>query len=209
MRVTAAVSLCALLGWTAACSESAGSEQAPSTVTDGDEQTAVAADGDDTVGVAAPPSPATDGPTTTPAPGSETTFEVVDVPESGVPGIDSDDAFCAAWSRFGGSWQVIQVAANFADDPAIAVEMEVVAAPVIDEAYDAMFAAWPETLEAEREAVAEDFFGPLARRADAALEALDAVGATEDDLAWLAKGWVTALLRRDLDDPVLLPDLDD
>lgn len=138
-----------------------------------------------------------------------TTFAVVDVPETGVPGLDSDDAFCAAWSRFGGSWQVIQVAANFAPDLAVVPAMEVVASPVVDRAYDAMFAAWPQELADERDVVADGFFGPLGRRADVALDALARAGATDDDLDALAAAWEAALVARQPDDPVVTPELSD
>lgn len=159
-----------------------------------------------TTGVTLPAEPvATAEPTGTTAAGTVT---VVEVPETGVPGLDSDDTFCAAWSRFGGSWQVIQVAANFAPDPAIVPAMEVVASPVIDDAYDAMFAAWPAELADERDLVADGFFGPLDRRAEAALDALVAAGATADQLAALRSAWVAALAARQPDDPVLFPELD-
>ena len=138
-----------------------------------------------------------------------TTVPVVEVPESGVPGIDSADAFCAAWSRFGGSWQVIQVAANFAPDPSVVPTMEVAAAPVIGGAYDTMFANWPGELAGEEAVVADGFFGPLDRRAEAALDALVAAGATSADVAAIGDAWVAALQERNLDDPVLLPTLTD
>jgi hypothetical protein len=155
---------------------------------------------------------ATDGPTTTVVLDTEasiTTFPVVEVAESGIPGIDSEDAFCAAWSRFGGSWQVIQVAANFAPDPSIVPAMEVVASPVIGDAYDAMFEAWPEELVTERSTVADGFFGPLDRRALAAETALVVAGATPDDIAAIGDAWVAALATRDLENPVLTPELTD
>lgn len=162
-----------------------------------------------TTGVTLPAEPvATAEPTGTTAAGP-TTVTVVEVPETGVPGLDSDDTFCAAWSRFGGSWQVIQVAANFAPDPAVVPAMEVVASPVIDDAYDAMFAAWPAELAEERDLVADGFFGPLDRRAEAALDALEAAGATADQLTALRSAWVAALAARQPDDPVLFPELDD
>ena len=138
-----------------------------------------------------------------------TTNTLVEVSETGVPGLDSDDSFCAAWSRFGGSWQVIQVAANFAPDPAIVPVMEVVAAPVVAASYDQMLAAWPDDLAGERDAVADAFFGPLDRRAEAALDALVTAGATDDDLEALGSAWVDALAARQSDDPVLVPELDD
>lgn len=152
-----------------------------------------------------------DAPTSTevaPALVTVTTFPVIEVPETGVPGIDSDDAFCAAWSRFGGSWQVVQVAANFAADPASVPLMEVSAAPVVVEAYDAMFADWPDELTDERAAVADGFFGPLARRAEVALDALRSAGADDAQVDAIGAAWVDALAARDLEEPVLLPLLD-
>jgi hypothetical protein len=156
------------------------------------------------------PTAVEEGPTTTSAPptiATVTTFPVVEVPETGVPGIDSADAFCAAWSRFGGSWQVIQVAANFAPDPSTVPFMEVSAAPVVVEAYDSMFANWPEELADERDVVADGFFGPLARRAEVAVDALRSAGADEVQLDAIAAAWVDALAVRDLEEPVLLPAL--
>lgn len=161
-------------------------------------------------GTSSPPSEPTLAPTTTLALTTvPTTFPIVEVPETGVPGLDSDDSFCAAWSRFGGTWQVIQVAANFAPDPAVVPVMEVTAAPVVAAAYDAMLAAWPDELAGERDAVADGFFGPLDRRAEAALAALESAGATADDREALAAGWETALSGRRADAPVVLAELDD
>jgi len=147
-----------------------------------------------------------------PAPSSDvpaTSFGVVPVPETGVPGLDSDDSFCAAWSRFGGSWQVIQVAANFAPDPSVVPEMEIVAAPVVVAAYDQMFDVWPAELETERDVVADGYFGPLRRRAEAAIEALERVGASGEQIADLGDAWVAALAERRPDDPTVTPQLDD
>ncbi|MFP5488929.1 MAG: hypothetical protein ACLGHQ_11560, partial [Acidimicrobiia bacterium] len=141
--------------------------------------------------------------------GATTTFAVVEVPETGVPGLDSPDAFCAAWSRFGGSWQVIQVAANFTPDPTIVPALEVVAAPVVAEAYETMFAAWPEQLADEREVVADGFFGPLDRRAAVALDALATAGASDTDLDAIAAAWEAALAVRRPDEPVVRPELPD
>ncbi len=183
------------------------------TGTDGDTDRDTVAPADEPAAEATPaptPSGAEDPTTSTGSVGEpSTTFAVVEVPETGIPGIDSDDSFCAAWSRFGGSWQVIQVAANFAPDPSIVPTMEVVAAPVIGAAYDAMFAAWPDELASERDAVADGFFGPLARRAETAVAALVGAGASEGDLAAIGDAWVEALADRALDDPVLTPELTD
>src|SRR5690606_20399658 len=85
--------------------------------------------------------------------------------------------------------------------------MEVVAAPVVTAAYDAMLAAWPDDLADEREAVADDFFGPLERRSETALETLVAAGATADDLVAIGRAWEAALAARQPDDPVVTPEL--
>lgn len=138
-----------------------------------------------------------------------TTFAVVEVPETGVPGLDSDDSFCAAWSRFGGSWQVIQVAANFAPDPSIVPTMEVTAAPIVAAAYDAMLSAWPDELAEERDVVADGFFGPLDRRAESALAALAGAGASEADARAIGDAWETALAARQADQPVVDVELSD
>lgn len=211
MRIVAASVVVGALALTGSCSDSESSTPAtaPSTTTAPALPPENAGTGD--VAVTTAPAP-TDGPTTTVSGSTEpsiTTFPVVEVPEVGVPGIDSEDAFCAAWSRFGGSWQVIQVAANFAPDPSIVPAMEVAASPVIGDAYDAMFDAWPDELVAERSTVADGFFGPLDRRALAAETALVVAGATPDDLAAIADAWVAALATRDPDDPVLTPEVTD
>lgn len=154
------------------------------------------------------PDPSTSPPTTSPpTTGPAATADLPTVPETGIPGLDSDDSFCAAWSRFGGTWQVIQVAANFAPDPGVVPVMEVVAAPVVDHAFDAMFAAWPTELADERDVVASGYFGPLDRRAAVALDALADAGATASDLTALAAAWEAALAARRPDDPVVMPQL--
>lgn len=160
-------------------------------------------------GVPAPAgSPSSDGPRGSSEPPS-TTFEVVEVPATGVPGLDSDDSFCAAWSRFGGSWQVVQVAANFAPDPAVVPAMEVAAAPVVTAAYDSMLAAWPDELTSERDGAADGFFGPFDRRAGAALDALRSAGATDAEVGALGRAWEAALAARRPDDPVVTVELSD
>ena len=127
---------------------------------------------------------------------------IVTVPEVGIPGLDSADRFCAAWSRFGGSWQVLQVAAYFGPSPSVVPSLEVLAAPVVVDAFDTMFAVWPAELDGEREVVRTEYFGALRRRAEVALDTLAAVGATDGDLAGLAAAWEDALSSRRGDDVV-------
>jgi hypothetical protein len=131
-------------------------------------------------------------PTSSPAP-SPPTLAVAD---TGVPGLDSEDAFCAAWSRFGGSWQLL-VQAGAAGDPAQVARLEVIASTVVQDAYDDVFAAWPAQLESEREVVADGYFGAFQRRSADAAAALGAAGASDADIAALAEGWDAALAAYD------------
>jgi hypothetical protein len=120
----------------------------------------------------------------------------------GVPGLDSSDGFCAAWSRFGGSWQVLQVAAVFGPEPDRVSTLEVIAAPVVIVAFDGVFDAWPSELASERDIVRTEYFGAFRRRADVALGALLDAGATDEDLAVIARAWEEALAGRRPDEPV-------
>jgi len=135
---------------------------------------------------------------------------VVVVPETGVPGLDASDAFCAAWSRLGGSFQVIAVNAAFGDGEAASVaRLEVLAGPTVDAAHTAMASNWPADLAAERDAALDDVFGPFARRVGGAVDRLRAAGAGDDDLAIIEATWVAALARRDPADPVITVDIPD
>jgi hypothetical protein len=114
-------------------------------------------------------------------------------PEStGVPGLDSDDSFCAAWSRFGGSWQVL-VQAGAMVAPAEVARLEVIASTLVDDAYDDVFAVWPAELESERDVVAQDYFGTFQRRSADAARALADAGASPDDVVALSEAWSAAL----------------
>jgi len=138
--------------------------------------------------------------TTTPAPIATAPPDVLitagptfdTVPETGVPGLDSSDRFCAAWSEFGGSWQVI-VQSAFEGDAAAVARLEVIAAPLVTQAYDELFEVWPGDLETERGVVADAYFGAFLRRSADALASLEAAGAAADDLDRLAAGWRAGL----------------
>jgi hypothetical protein len=118
------------------------------------------------------------------------------VADTGVPGLDSEDAFCSAWSRFGGSWQLL-VQAGAAGDPAQVARLEVIASTVVQQAYDDVFAAWPEQLEDERDVVSDAYFGAFQRRSADAAAALSATGASDADVAALAKAWDATLAGYD------------
>jgi hypothetical protein len=118
------------------------------------------------------------------------------VPQTGVPGLDSDDRFCAAWSEFGGSWQVL-VQSAFEGDAAEVGRLELIAAPLVTAAYDELFEAWPAVLASEREVVADAYFGAFQRRSLDALAALKGAGATDDELGRLGQTWRDGLVGYD------------
>jgi hypothetical protein len=198
-----------LLGFVTACSSGDGTDldarTPPSTST-----------GPPTAGLAtvppAPTRPDGDTGTTTNATAPTTSGDATPpastepvVAETGVPGLDDDDAFCAAWSRFGGSFQVIAVNAAFGDAPS--ERLETAAAPTVAAAYLALGEHWPDEIADEREAALEGALGPFARRLAVASEALAATGATDADLDALDTVWMGALAERDPEDPVLPLDL--
>jgi hypothetical protein len=138
------------------------------------------------------------GPTGTPE-------SLASVPEVGVPGLDSDEIVCRAWSRFGGSFQVLAVAASFgAGDPSAVAALEVIASPTVTTAYDDLVTNWPDELVDEAEIVADDYLGPFARRSDRALAALDAAGADASTKEAIVAAWETALAGRDPNEPEIV-----
>jgi hypothetical protein len=160
------------------------------------------------VSTSAPPS--TGSSAVVPVTAAPTPPPTVAVADTGVPGLDSEDAFCAAWSRFGGSWQLL-VQAGAAGDPAQVARLEVIASPLVQGAYDDVFAVWPEQLESEREVVADAYFGAFQRRSADAAAALSAAGASDADVAALAEAWDAALAQYDPSATVVVavpPDLD-
>lgn len=131
-------------------------------------------------------------------------------PEStGIPGLDSPDEFCAAWSRFAGSFQVVAVTAAFGEGgPGSVATLEIVAAPVVSEAYTALFDAWPSELGAERELVAEQVLGPFLRRLADAQAALEAV-ADPATIDAIRSAWLATLAARDPASPEVSVELGD
>lgn len=135
---------------------------------------------------------------------------VVVVPEEGVPGLDSDDAFCSSWSRFAGSFQVVAVTAAFGSgSPEQLAALEVAAAPTVTEAYRRLLDNWPDELADEADLVADEFLGPFARRLDVAEAMLGEVGADPDAIAAIDAAWLDGLARRDPTTPEFVVDLPD
>lgn len=158
---------------------------------------------------AVPSSSSADGVVATSATAVESTAStvpvttIVDVPETGVPGLDSEDRFCAAWSRFGGSWQVLLVGSTFLEDPQRVAEWEIAASTVVGEAYEELIAAFPDELVDEADLAADGYFGVLDRRTEEARRALADAGATPDDVELLQEAWIDALSTRDPSTPDL------
>jgi len=129
---------------------------------------------------------------------------------TGVPGIAASNSFCAAWSRFAGSFQVVAVASAFlTEQPDRAWELEVAAADTVAAAHTALAGEWPGELADERSAVLDDTLGAYAARADAAVGHLRAAGATDTQLAALAEAWLQALATRNPEQPDVALVLDD
>jgi hypothetical protein len=167
----------------------------------------------------------TDDVASTPAPAAAPTSTAPEAPEStapttraepspaaevGVPGLDSDDAFCAAWSRWAGTYQVLLVSNAFGSSgPEALATLEVVAAPVLVAAAGAMVAAWPAEIAAERDVAEDGLLGPITRRLVVAREALVAAGADDAALGEIELAWLTALAARDPSTPDFVVELPD
>jgi hypothetical protein len=176
---------------------------------DGPTTTAVTGDPDDDPGDEGSDSSDPSG-TAVDGPGSVPSESLPAVPEVGVPGLDSDDVVCRAWSRFGGSFQVVAVAASFGSgDHADVAALEVMASPTVTSAYDDLVANWPDELADEADAVADDYLGPFARRSDRALAQLEAAGADPATMEMILTAWETALAGRDATQAEVVVELPD
>lgn len=129
-----------------------------------------------------------------------TTIPVPLVPDTGVPGIDSDNDFCRSWSEFAGSFRALGVVSAIRDESA-ALRLEVIASEVVIAAIAGMGDSLPAELEPERDILLSAFAGPFGRRALAANEALTAAGVGGDDFELLADAWLTTLADVGIDDP--------
>lgn len=158
----------------------------------------------------APTTAATDATPAPTLPPPETRVSVVALEEVGTPGLDSDDAFCASWSRFAGSFQVVAVTAAFGSGgPEQLAALEVAASPTVTSAYGDLLANWPDELADEATLVADDFLGPFARRIGGARDALDDAGADEATIAAISEAWLAGLAQRDPSTPEFVVDLPD
>lgn len=102
------------------------------------------------------------------------------------------DELCGGWDAYGATLLALTVSA----DSARGVELEVVSAAALVDAIEQIGARWPADLVGERSVVLSDVVGPYLRRAQKALDALDAAGASDDDVRLLALAWREALAAR-------------
>lgn len=145
--------------------------------------------------------PATTGAESAAPAGSDPPATPATVPDTGVPGIDSDDAFCRSWSEFAGSFQALAGAWAIGDQTE-AARSEVSASDVILTATAALDEYLPPELEPERAAVAA-LVEPLSRRSEAAREELSTAGIDEQGSESLGGAWLDALVAFGVDDPTI------
>jgi hypothetical protein len=177
--------------------------------------TAAACTGDDDpVGgaVTAMSSPATTSPTTTarevvtssmPELGTSSTGPAT-VAEEGIPGIDSADPFCRAWSEFAGSFQTLAFASAAESDPLAALRLEVIAAAAVTSAALELDAEFPDSIVSEQDVFIGEVIGPFARRAARAVEELEAAEFATAELDALREAWLDAIADTGVDNPEII-----
>lgn len=120
------------------------------------------------------------------------------VAETGVPGIDSDDAFCRSWSTYAGSVQAISLA--WALQPAAAASaLEVAATDALTRSVEGMAADLPDEIESNRQALTVDVPGPFLRRADRARQLLLDAGLADQQIIELGDQWIAAIAAAGID----------
>jgi hypothetical protein len=139
--------------------------------------------------------------TATPSTGADLATTLPTVPETGVPGIDSDDLFCRSWSEFTGSFQALAGAWALGEQLA-AARLEVAASAALLTAATQLDANVPAEVETERAALTE-LTEPMSRRAQAARDEMLAAGLADDAMDALGAAWLDALAESGVDDPDL------
>jgi hypothetical protein len=145
--------------------------------------------------------------TTAASPTSSVSETIATVPEQAVPGIDSEDPFCRAWSEFAGSFQALTFASIDGTEPLVGARLEVVAAGAVVAAARTLEDAFPDEIADEREVFVDDVIGPFTRRATRAADELRTIGVGEDDIERLGAAWLAALVASDPADAVIAVDV--
>lgn len=149
------------------------------------------------------PTTATPTTATTDTRSSTTTETIATVPEQPVPGIDSEDPFCRAWSEFAGSFQALTFASISGADPLVGARLEVAAAGAVVAAALTLDDTFPGAIADEREVFVDELIGPFARRAARAADELRSLDVGDDDIELLGDAWLEALVEWDAVDPVI------
>lgn len=151
---------------------------------------------------------------TDPPPSTEAASTTIGtVPDEGVPGIDSTDAFCRSWSEFAGSFQALAVATSFGGDSAAPPRLEAAASSAVAASVAGLDANLPPELESEREALVTELVGPMLRRAERAMTELERAGVADEGIELLGAAWLATLAAAGLDNPdivfILPPEVDE
>jgi hypothetical protein len=142
--------------------------------------------------------------TTTSGPAVAGAETIATVPEVGVPGLDSADPFCRAWSEFAGSFQALAFASATASDALSAARLEVIASGAVTSAVRTLAEEFPDPIAAERDVFLDDVIGPFARRAIRAADELDSAGLSSEQIRGLGDAWLAALATTGADDSDLV-----
>jgi len=126
------------------------------------------------------------------------------VPDEPVPGLDSDDPFCRAWSEFAGSFQALALASGVGADPENAIRLEVAASGAVLRAVADLDASMPAETADERDTFIDALLGPFTGRARVANESLLAAGLTEAQVVELGDLWLVTLSAARSQDPDLV-----
>lgn len=151
------------------------------------------------------------GPVPPPLP-TDVVSDVVDsiepVVDTGVPGIESDDDFCRAWSEFAGSYQALTFSWAVVGGVESA-RLELVANDALRSAVVTLGETLPDELEAERQALTVDLTTPILRRADRGREILSEQGVSADANAALGGLWLAAVTEAGTESESLAVPIDD
>lgn len=157
----------------------------------------------------APPTAVTPAPSTTAAPTSAAPATAAPTEPTGVPGATSPSDLCRDYSRVVGTRQVLTIAGTFDQlDAEQLARLELISAPVVITAADAVLAEWPSELESERDLVSTEVLAPIRQRAEAANTAAVAAGIAAAD--HFITAWTDVLATYQPDSPaVSVPPLDE
>jgi hypothetical protein len=137
------------------------------------------------------------------------TAPIATVPDDRVPGIDSEDPFCRAWSEYAGSFQTLTFASVAASDPFAAARLEVIASAAVSSAAATIDTQFPEAVADERALFVDDVIGPFARRAQRAMDALDDAGLSPEEIERLGEAWLIELADLGADEIEVVVDVPD